>query len=125
MTVTPGMACGYWKARKSPRCAFVGAELGQVLAVEQDLALGHLVSRMAHQRVGERRLPGAVRPHDRVLLPEIDLEVDTLDDLGAVLQSDVQIPDLELRHTERGLPELLSASWCLPVLMVPASSRQA
>jgi hypothetical protein len=36
-----------------------------------------------------------------VLLPEIDLEVDTLDDLGAVLQSDVQIPDLELRHTEK------------------------
>ena len=36
-----------------------------------------------------------------VLLPEIDLEVDTLDDLGAVLQSDVQIPDLELCHAER------------------------
>ena len=36
--------------------------------------------------------------------PEVDLEVDTLDDLGAVLERDVQIPDLELRHTERGPP---------------------
>src|SRR6476619_8034044 len=77
---------------------FVGSELGQVVAVEHDLALGHLIRGMAHERVGERRLAGAVRPHDRVLLPDIDLEVDTLDDLGAVLQSDVQIPDLELCH---------------------------
>ena len=93
------------EGKKEPALrAFVGAELGQVLAVEQDLALGHLIRGMAHERVGERRLPGAVRPHDRVLLPEIDLEVDTLDDLGAVLQSDVQVPDLELRHTERGPP---------------------
>ena len=84
--------------------ALVGAELGQVLAVEEDLALRDLVRRMAHQRVRERRLPGAVRPHDRVLLPEIDLEVDTLDDLGAVLQRDVQIPDLELSHAKERPP---------------------
>ena len=67
--------------------ALVGAELRDVLAVEEDLALGHLVGRMAHERVRERRLPGAVRAHDRVLLPEVDFEVDTLDDLGAVLQA--------------------------------------
>ena len=80
--------------------ALVRPELGDVLAVEEDLALGHLVGRVAHERVGEGGLPGAVRPHDGVLLPELDLEVDTLDDLGAVLQSDVQIPDLELCHAK-------------------------
>ncbi len=85
-------------------CSLVRTELGQVLSVEEDLALGHLVRWVAHEGVGERRLPGTVRPHDGVLLPEIDLEVDTLDDLGAVLQSDVQIPDLELRHTKREPP---------------------
>ncbi len=81
--------------------ALVRPELGDVLAVEEDLALGHLVRRVAHERVREGGLPGAVRPHDGVLLPELDLEVDTLDDLGAVLQSDVQIPDLELCHAKR------------------------
>jgi hypothetical protein len=79
-------------------CALVRPQLGEVLAVEEDLALGHLVRWMAHEGVRERRLPGAVGPHDRVLLPEIDLEVDPLDDLGAVLERDVQIPDLELCH---------------------------
>ena len=65
MTVTPGIACGYWKARKSPRCARSSApELGDVLAVEQDLPLGDLVGRVTHDRVGERRLAGAVRAHD-------------------------------------------------------------
>ena len=116
VTVTPGIACGYWKARKRPRCARSSAPSSvRSLAVEEDLALGHLVRRMAHERVGERRLAGAVRPHDRVLLPEIDLEVDTLDDLGAVLQSDVQIPDLELRHAERRPPRSEPAGSCLPV----------
>ena len=93
--------------------ALVRAELGQVLAVEEDLTLGDLVRRMAHERVRERRLSGAVRAHDGVLLPEIDLEVDTLDDLGAVLQSDVQIPDLELSHAERRPPGVMSAG-CSP-----------
>ena len=76
----------------------VRSEFRHVLPVEHDLPLGDLVGGMAHQGVGERRLPGAVRPHDRVLLTDVDLEVDTLDDLGAVLQCDVQVSDLELRH---------------------------
>ena len=84
--------------------ALVGAELGHVLPVEDDLALRHLVGRVAHERVGERRLPRPVRAHDRVLLPEIDFEVDTLDDLGAVLERDVQILDLELSHAGQRPP---------------------
>ena len=73
----------------------VRAELGHVVAVEEDLALGHLVGRVAHQRIGERRLARAVRAHDRVLLVQVHGEVDPLDDLGAVREGDVQILDLE------------------------------
>ena len=58
----------------------VGAGLGEVLAVEQDLALGDLVGGMAGDRVGERRLARAVRAHDRVHLVRVDREVDALDD---------------------------------------------
>ena len=75
--------------------ALVGSHLDQVLAVEQDLALGDLVGRMPHQRVGERRLARPVRAHDRVHLVQVHCEIDALDDLGAVLERNVQILDLE------------------------------
>ena len=78
--------------------ALVGLQLDDVLAVEQDLALGDLVGRVAHQRVGERALAGAVRPHDRVHLVRVDREVDAADDLGAVLDRHVEVPDLEERQ---------------------------
>jgi hypothetical protein len=78
--------------------ANVRAELGDVDAVDEDLPLGDLVGRVAHQRVGQRRLAGAVRAHDRVLLVQVDGEVDALDDLGAVLERDVQILDLQKRQ---------------------------
>jgi hypothetical protein len=48
-----------------------------------------------HERVGKRRLAGPVGAHDRVLLVQVDREVDTLDDLGAVFEGNVQILDLE------------------------------
>ena len=79
-------------------CALVGPQLGHVVAVEEDLPLGDLVGRVAHERVGERGLAGAVRAHDRVHLVRGHGQVDTLDDLGAVLQRDVQVLDLELRQ---------------------------
>ena len=66
-TETPGIATGYWKAMKRPACErSLGVGLGDVLALEGDRALGHLVGGMAHDRVGERRLAGAVRPHQGV-----------------------------------------------------------
>ena len=76
----------------------VGPHLEDRLAVEQDVALGDLVGGMAHQGVRERGLARPVRPHDRVLRVRVDREVDTLDDLGAVLQRDVQVRDLEQCH---------------------------
>jgi hypothetical protein len=75
--------------------AFVGAELRHVLAVEEDLALGDLVGGMAHQRVGERRLARAVRAHERVGLVQVDRQIDALDDLGAVLEADLQVLEFE------------------------------
>ena len=73
----------------------VGLHLGQVLAVEQELALGDLIGRVAHERIGERRLARAVRAHDRMGLVRAHGEIDTLDDLGAVLQRDMQILQFE------------------------------
>ena len=81
--------------------ALVGPQLDEVLAVEQDLALGDLVGRVPHQRVGERRLARAVRAHDRVLLVQVDRQVDALDDLGAVFERDVEVLDLEQCHRVR------------------------
>jgi hypothetical protein len=83
--------------------ALVRAELDEVLAVEEDLTVGDLVRRVPHQRVGERRLAGAVRAHDRVHLAGVDRQVDALDDLGAVLERDVQVLDLQQCHGRSSL----------------------
>ncbi len=74
--------------------ALVGLELEDALAVEEDLALGDLVGGVAHQRVGEGRLPRSVRSHDGVHLVRAHGQVDALDDLGSVLERDVQILQL-------------------------------
>ena len=42
--------------------ALVDLHFQQVLALEEDLAVGHLVGRMAGQYLGERALAGAVGP---------------------------------------------------------------
>ena len=45
-TVTPGIATGYWKAMKRPGAgALLGVGLGDVLALEDDLAVGDLERR--------------------------------------------------------------------------------
>ncbi len=73
----------------------VGAGLREVLAVEEDLALGDLVRRVAHQGIRQRRLARAVRAHDGVHLVRVDREVDALDDLRPVLQRHVEVPQFE------------------------------
>ena len=79
MVATPGISSGYWKARNRPRGgALVGLHVEQVLAVEQHLACGRLVVRLAGEHIGERRLARAVRPHDRVHLARVHREVETL-----------------------------------------------
>jgi hypothetical protein len=49
---------------------------------------------MAHERVRERALAGAVGPHDRVDLVRVDRQVDAADDL-LIVDGDVQVFDLE------------------------------
>ena len=63
--------------------ALVGIHVEQVLAVEGDVAAGHLVLRVAGQRTRQRALARAVRPHDGVHLAGVDGEVDPLEDLLA------------------------------------------
>src|SRR4051794_32177602 len=59
--------------------ALVDAHGEDVFAVERHRALGDLIARVAGDGVGERRLAGAVRPHDRVGLTLLDGEVDALE----------------------------------------------
>ena len=81
-TLRPGIAVGYWKARKSPsRARLSGRELEDVAALPDDLAALDDVGRVAHQRVGEGRLARAVGAHDRVDLALADGQVDPLEDL--------------------------------------------
>ena len=99
VTVTPGNRVRVLEGEEQAALrALVRRQLRHVLAVEEDPALGDLVGRVAHDRVGERALPGAVRPHDGVHLVQVDLEVDALDDLGAVLQRDVEVLELQQSH---------------------------
>jgi hypothetical protein len=61
--------------------ALVRLGLGDVLAVEEDLALGDLEVGMPHQGIGQGRLARAVRPHQRMELTRADMQVDALEDL--------------------------------------------
>ena len=63
--------------------------------LKADRALGHLERRVAHDRVGEGRLAGAVGPHQRVDLALLDVEVEAAEDL-LVLDAHVQVADLQL-----------------------------
>jgi len=61
--------------------ALVGIHLKQVFALEQDFASGHVIARLAGDDMAERRLAGAVRPHDGVNFACIHGEVETMKDL--------------------------------------------
>src|SRR5690606_11764435 len=79
----------------------VDLHLQEVLAVEQHLTLGHLVGRVAGQRVGERRLARPVGAHDRVDLAAVDGEVDALEDRLRTVRGrhgGVEVLVLELGH---------------------------
>ena len=73
----------------------IGAGLREILAVEEDLALGDLVRRVAHQGIRQRRLARAVGAHDGVHLVRVDREVDALDDFRPVFQRHMEIPQFE------------------------------
>ena len=88
--------------------AHVGVGLGDVLALEGDRALGHLERGVAHDRVGQGRLARAVRPHQRVDLALLDVEVEAAEDL-LVLDAHVQVAYLQLSqfHSVSGVWKVL------------------
>ena len=47
---------------------------------EQYTAARHLITGTAAQRIGQRRFPRAVRPHDRMNLPRVDGKREALED---------------------------------------------
>jgi hypothetical protein len=100
--------------------ALIGLELEEALAVEEDLALGDLVRRVPHQRVGERGLARSVRTHHRVHLGNVDREIDALDDLLAgLLVRDVQILDLEHSHSLSLAKRQICAARSKPATLAP------
>ena len=70
--------------------ALVGRHLQQVFALEQDFAAGDFVARLAGDDVGERRLAGAVRPHDRVHFARVHGQRKPVENL-TLLDTDLQI----------------------------------
>ena len=75
--------------------ALLGVGLGDLLFLEEDLAVGDLERGVAHDRVRERRLAGAVRAHQRMDLAPRDLEVESLEDL-LFLGAYVQVANLQV-----------------------------
>ena len=91
--------------------ALVRPHVNDALAVHENVAAGDLVGGVAGKRVGERGLARAVRAHDRVHLVRIHFEVDSTDDLGAVLSGDVQVLDLEQSQVRNSLSLGLAWPW--------------
>ena len=92
---TPGISTGYCRPRNTPGGgALVRRQRQQVLPHERHAALGHFIAVAAGQHIGQRRLAGAVRPHDGVHLAGTDAERQALEDLLAV-NFGVKIVDLE------------------------------
>ncbi len=80
--------------------AFIGFHLQDVLALEKRLTLGDFVVGMTHQGIGEGALATPVRAHDGVNLARVDGQVETLEDLLAAFDLDVQVANFEplVRH---------------------------
>ena len=66
---------------------FAGTVFGRhrqkVAAAEFDRAGSNLISGFAAQKIGQRRLAGAVRPHNRVDFALVDRQVEAFDDFPA------------------------------------------
>jgi hypothetical protein len=89
-----GVLEGHEEAHAGP---LVGVGLGDVLPLEDDLALGHLQVGLAHDDVGQRRLAGAVGTHEGVDLALAGRQVEPSEDV-LVGGPDVEVADLEISH---------------------------
>jgi hypothetical protein len=74
--------------------ALVRRHREQVFAPEQDLAAGHLVTRLARDHMGQRRFAGAVRAHDGMDLARVHNKRKPMEDF-TLLDADLQIFDFK------------------------------
>ena len=74
--------------------ALVRRHFEEVFPLEQDLAAGDFIARLAGDDVGQRRFAGAVRPHDRMDLARIYLERQPVENF-ALFDTDLQIFDFK------------------------------
>jgi hypothetical protein len=73
--------------------ALVRGGHGDVLTVEDDLAIGHLKARMPHDCVGERRLARSVGAHQGMDLALVDGQFEAAQDL-LVTGADMKVSNL-------------------------------
>ena len=85
------------REEQAPRGSLPRGEPEELVAVDRDGPARDLVVAAAHEHVRQRRLPGAVRPHQHVHLPRGHLEVDAAQDLEP-LDRRVQVTDSEHAH---------------------------
>jgi D-tyrosyl-tRNA(Tyr) deacylase len=62
--------------------ALVRRPRGDVLTLEKNLTIGHLVPGVAHYHVRQSRLTGTVRSHQRVHFAFVDHQVNAAQNLG-------------------------------------------
>ena len=103
----------------------VWRQAGDVLALEEDAAAGDGVAWVAHERVGECALAGAVGPHDRVHLAGGHAQRQAVNDRFAG-DSDVQVFDLEESPvTRHPLPASLLILYLLFATCIASRFRPA
>src|SRR5689334_14533884 len=90
----------------------------EVLALVQHLSGGDRVRRVPGEHLGQRALPRAVRPHDRVHLARVHREIDALEDLPTFHRG-MEVSDFE-NHLSR-FPFPLSPHPTLPSRLMPSS----
>src|SRR4051812_119257 len=82
------------REKDAPARALVRGKLQDVLALVEDLTVGHLVLGISHQRVRERALTRAVRTHQGMDLALVHREVEPLQD-GLAVDPDVKIANFQ------------------------------
>jgi len=80
-----------------PQPIVIRGEREKIGALELHFAGRYLIARLSGQYMGERRLAGAIRPHDGMHLAAFDDEIDTFE-YFAVVDLDGEIFDFEQRH---------------------------
>src|SRR5579862_2354967 len=93
----PGISTGYWKARNTPSLRLLGLHFEKIFAVEEHLALGHVVGFAARQYLRQRALARSVGAHDGMHFTRIDGQINAFENFVTAYLG-VQIPDFQKTH---------------------------